>query len=247
MDKWFRDIAAQFALPAPMARQLRDVGYVVLESAVPSSQCKPLAEAYDAAVLAAHPDDVSVKDSTRVHDFVNRGPAFDDMYLYGPLLAACCCLLARPFKLSSLLARTLEPGAPVQELHQDFKPYDEGLPMVGFIVMVDEFRHDNGATRFMPGSHLTRGFADEAMNQATIAQDEVLACGQAGDMIIYNGSVWHSHTANRSTKPRRSLQGAYIRREDQAAINQAARLRPETLARISPLAKYLLDVVEKET
>lgn len=246
MDKWFCDIAVKYALPAPVARQLRDVGYVVMKEAVPLSQCSQLAEAYDKAVSTAHPDDVSRRSSTRVQDFVNRGPAFDALYLYGPLLAACCSIIGRPFKLSSLLARTLEPGAPVQPLHQDYEPYDDGWPMVGFIVMVDDFRPENGATRFVPGSHLTRQVLDQTMNMSVTDNDEALACGQAGDMILYNGSIWHGHTANRAAMLRRSIQGAYIRREDQAAINQAARIRPETLARISPLAKYLLDVKEQE-
>jgi hypothetical protein len=243
MDNWFTTIAAKPDLPEKAAQQLRDVGYVIIEGAVPQSQCASLAAAYDAAVLAAHPDDVSVKSSTRVHDFVNRGTAFDELYLYPPLLAACCRVLARPFKLSTMLARTLEPGAPVQSLHADFKRYDDGWPMVGFIMMVDDFRHDNGTTRFVPGSHVATQGPRDAMEADTAAYDgEVLACGQAGAMIIYNGSIWHGHTANRSTQPRRSIQGAFIRREDQAAINQAARIRPETLERIGALAKYLLDL-----
>jgi ectoine hydroxylase-related dioxygenase (phytanoyl-CoA dioxygenase family) len=61
-------------------------------------------------------------------------------------------------------------------------------------------------------------------------------------VIVYNGSVWHGHAANSTDKPRRSIQGAYIRREAQSGINLPARMRPETLARISPLAKYVLAV-----
>ena len=67
------------------------------------------------------------------------------------------------------------------------------------------------------------------------------ACGPAGSIIIYNGSVWHGWTANRSAQPRRSIQGAFIRREAQSGVELHARMRPETLARIGPLAKYLLD------
>jgi ectoine hydroxylase-related dioxygenase (phytanoyl-CoA dioxygenase family) len=61
-------------------------------------------------------------------------------------------------------------------------------------------------------------------------------------VILYNGSVWHGHTANRSGAPRRSIQGAYIRRDAEPAIDQAARILPQTGARIGPLAEYLLAV-----
>ena len=88
-DKWFRRIAAESGLPEDVARQLRDVGFVVIESPEVHDKCARLSAAYDAAVLAAHPDDVHIRSSTRISDFVNRGPEFDRLYIYGPLLAAC--------------------------------------------------------------------------------------------------------------------------------------------------------------
>lgn len=48
--------------------------------------------------------------------------------------------------------------------------------------------------------------------------------------------------ANSSDEPHRSIQGAYIQREAQSGVNLPERMRPETLARISPLAKYVLAV-----
>jgi len=59
---------------------------------------------------------------------------------------------------------------------------------------------------------------------------------------MYNGSVWHGHSANLTGEPRRSIQGAYIRRDAESGFIQAARLRKETLPRIGPLAKYFLAV-----
>jgi ectoine hydroxylase-related dioxygenase (phytanoyl-CoA dioxygenase family) len=247
-DEWFKEIAAQSELEEDLARQLLELGYVVIPGPVSQARCAQLAEAYDAAVLAAHPDDVSVRNSTRVHDFVNRGPDFDEFYVYGPILAACCRIIARPFKLSSMLARTLEPGAAAQALHVDFKRQGNGWPMVGFIFMVDEFRSDNGATRFVPGSHLAPNLPADVLKNATADYEgQVLACGPAGSIIIYNGSAWHGHTANRSANRRRSIQGAFIRRDAQSGGNLPARMRPETLARIGPLAKYLLDVNANQT
>jgi ectoine hydroxylase-related dioxygenase (phytanoyl-CoA dioxygenase family) len=61
-------------------------------------------------------------------------------------------------------------------------------------------------------------------------------------VVIYNGSIWHGHAANLSDESRRSIQGAYIRRDAPSGVDLPARMRPETLARISPLAKYLLAV-----
>jgi hypothetical protein len=243
MNDWYRVIAAESELPPDAARQLCDDGFVVMPGPVLHGGCARLSEAYDEAVSTADPADVSIRSSTRVSDFVNRGPDFDGIYTYGPVLAAGCRIIGRPFKLSTMHARTLEPGAPAQPLHVDVKREADGWPLVGFILMVDEFHPENGATRFVPGSHLLSREPGEVMKDATDAwEGEVLACGPAGSIIIFNGSVWHGHTANRSAGRRRSIEGALIPREARAAVNQAARIRPETFQRIGDLAKYVLDV-----
>lgn len=119
--------------------------------------------------------------------------------------------------------------------------------MVGFIFMLDEFRLDNGATRFVPASHNLPASPEEVMADTTADYEgQVLACGPTGSMIIYNGSTWHGHSANQSASPRRSVQGALIRRDAQAAHDQRARIRPETFSRIGDLAKYLLDVAPQD-
>jgi hypothetical protein len=242
MDGWYSLIAAESELPPDAARQLREIGFVVMPGPEIPGGWARLSQAYDCAVLTANPRDVSIRSSTRVHDFVNRGPEFDGLYVYRPVLAACCRIIGRPFKLSTMLARTLEPGAPAQPLHVDVKRGADGWPLVGFIVMVDAFDAENGATRFVPGSHLWPHEPDESNDGARAAGDEVLACGPVGSVIIFNGSAWHGHSANRSIRRRRSVQGAFVPREARAAIDQASRMRPETFERIGDLAKYVLDI-----
>ena len=57
---------------------------------------------------------MSIRSSTRVSDFVNRGPEFDGIYVYPPVLAACCQIIGRPFKLSTMLANEQKEHALVQ-------------------------------------------------------------------------------------------------------------------------------------
>src|SRR5580700_6475357 len=212
-NDWFSVIAAGAELSAGAAQALDDVGFVVIPGPVAIEGLAVLAEAYNAAVASAGSEDVAHGSSTtRVHDFVNRGPEFDGLYVYQPVLEACSRIIARPFRLSAMLARTLRPHTQAQALHVDFKRDADGWAMVGFILMVDEFRSDNGATRFVPGSHQWSTIPGNLMNDRKADHEgQVLACGPAGSLIIYNGSVWHGHTANSSGEPRRSIQGAYIR------------------------------------
>jgi hypothetical protein len=104
-----------------------------------------LARAYDAAVASATGDDVKVgSTTTRVTDFVNRGPDFESLYVFPPLLEACCRVIGRPFKLSSFHARTLRPHAPNQDLHVDVRRDSADWPLLGFLLMIDPFCSDNG-------------------------------------------------------------------------------------------------------
>jgi ectoine hydroxylase-related dioxygenase (phytanoyl-CoA dioxygenase family) len=214
----------------------------VLPRLVPPDRMTALTSAYTAAVSSASAQDVRVgSTSTRVSDFVNRGAAFDELYMFPPLLEACCRVIGQPFKLSSLQARTLRPHTPAQELHVDVLRNSADWPLLGFILMVDEFRQENGATRFVPGSHQWLRVPAGSMSELQADRDDqVLACGLPGSLIIFNGSAWHGHSANTSDAPRRSLQGAFIPRGGRAATDFAARMQPSTRARLSPLARHVL-------
>ena len=52
--------------------------------------------------------------------------------------------------------------------------------------------------------------------------------------------VWHGHSANTSSHPRRSLQGAYIPSAAPAATDFASRMRPKTFASLQPTARQVL-------
>ena len=247
-DDWHSIIAAEsHHLPPDAARQLREIGFIVMPGPAIQGGSERLSDAYDRAVARADPADVHIGRSgysTRINDFVNRGPVFDGIYIYQPLLAACCQIIGAPFKLSGMRARTLNPGALAEGLHVDVKHRANGWPLVGCIVMVDAFNADNGATRFVPGSHLQSRDPGEVMNNPQDTHDkQVLACGPAGSIIIFNASAWHSHGANRSDRPRRSIQAHFVPREAQASpADHFGRMRPETLQRIGDLAKYVLNV-----
>jgi hypothetical protein len=242
MLDWFNTLAAGHELPAHAALELEELGFVVLPGVVAAGSMERLTTAYAEAVSSATGDDIRVgSTSTKVSDFVNRGAAFDNLYLFPPLLEACCQVIGAPFKLSSLHARTLRPGAHVQELHVDVPRNSADWPLLGFILMVDDFRPDNGTTRFVPGSHRWLATPEDTMSDVRTAHEaEVLACGAAGSLLVFNGSTWHGHTANASDRPRRSIQGAFIPRAGRAATDFATRMQPETRARLSSLAHTVL-------
>lgn len=232
-------IAKECQLPPDAAEQLSTEGFIVLRGPSVPGGIKQLQAAYDASIATADAADVRVASSVRVTDFVNRSAEFDSIYIYPPLLAACCLIIGRPFKLSGTCARTLNPGTRAQQLHVDVEYGADDWPLVGYIWMIDEFNAENGATQFVPGSHRRRcGPNKDAASSDTVT----LACGPAGSLIVFDASVWHGHTANCSAHPRRSVQGHFVARDARSAIDYRARIRPETLTRVGELARYLLDV-----
>src|SRR5262249_15443178 len=151
---WFSTLAAGSELPMDAASELHERGFVVLPGLLPSERMERLVVAYTRAVESATGDDVRVGSaSTRVHDFVIRGAEFAALYVFPGLREACCGVIGGPFKLSSLHARTLRACSPAEDLHVDVRRDSADWPLLSFILMIDEFRPDNGATRFVPGSH----------------------------------------------------------------------------------------------
>jgi ectoine hydroxylase-related dioxygenase (phytanoyl-CoA dioxygenase family) len=244
MQDWFDIIGSSCELPTSAMQSLRDFGFVVIPGPLAAERLAQLTVAYDSAVVAANGDDIKIgSTTTRIRDFVNRGSEFDDLYIYQPVLEACCRIIEQPFRLSTMHARTVRPRSQAQALHVDYARDTIGWTMIGFIFMVDDFRSDNGATRFIPASHRWPTASDQLINDSLAdCEDQILACGPAGSMIIYNGAVLHGHSANSSDEMRRSIQGAYIRREAWSGENLPERMCADTHARIGPIARYVLAV-----
>jgi hypothetical protein len=237
-------LAAGNGLSSVAVSDLHERGFVVLPGPVESADMERVAIVYDAMLASASAHDVHAgRTTTRVDDFVNRGDAFDALYVFPPLLEACCRTIGGDFKLSSLHARTLHPHTPAQELHVDVDRASADWPLVGFILMIDEFRPDNGATRFVPGSHRWSNTPEAVVTDRRAEYDgQLLATGPAGSLVVFNGSTWHGHTANTSDRPRRSLQGAFIPRTGRAATDFSGRMRSGTRERLGAVARYVLSL-----
>jgi ectoine hydroxylase-related dioxygenase (phytanoyl-CoA dioxygenase family) len=191
--------------------ELEAHGFTVVPGPFAKHDMTAVAEAYDRAVLSAPPETVRLSSSLRVSGFLARDPLFEFIAAFEPLLTACRAVIGKPFALSSMNARTVLPGATAQPLHADVRRTENTWPLLSYILMIDPFTAENGATRFVPGSHRDDRNPGEVMPDPSSRHErELLACGDAGSMIIFHASVWHGFTANRSPAPRRSVQGAFI-------------------------------------
>ena len=185
-----------------------------------------------------------VKGARRLADLVNKGKVFDKMYLDPMLLTTVYSVLQQPFKLSSLNGHEPEKCFGKQELHADWpKANDGSYYVVNSIWMLDDFSISNGATRVIPKSHKILGkVEDHIKDRLADHPDEVHIEGNAGDLIIFNGHLWHGCSTNKTGKHRRAFHCYFTSRNQPQQTDQRKFIREDTEKRLSPLAKYILDI-----
>ena len=226
-------------------------GYCVFHNIVNPEWLTQLQSTFDAihtregagAGLEVHQE----KGTRRIADLVNKGACYDRVWMHPKILAATYHILKRDFKLLSLNGRDAVPGEGAQALHSDTTPRKElGAPFTlsNALWMVDDFTPDNGATRIVPRSHHWFGVPTDTMSDGNQPHpQEKLLVAPAGSVALINGNLWHGGTINRSGARRRVYHCAYIGREiPQFQMSQREYVRKTTYDRITPAARYILDV-----
>lgn len=112
------------------------------------------------------------------------------------------------------------PGAGAQELHSDLWEFlhdphgqvnvrDLPPPWITVNYMIDDFRPDNGPTKFVPGTQRTRHPAPLPENEPSYMK-EAQVIAPAGTAVIRDARTWHGATANSSQERRVMVGWAYF-------------------------------------
>jgi ectoine hydroxylase-related dioxygenase (phytanoyl-CoA dioxygenase family) len=102
--------------------------------------------------------------------------------------------------------------------------------------MVDDFTPQNGATRIMPRSHLTRRKPTWARGDQ---ENEVALTAPAGSAAIWLGSTWHRAGPNSTERPRRAVISFYQCSWIKPFSEYRGAITAEMAARMSPAVRYL--------
>jgi ectoine hydroxylase-related dioxygenase (phytanoyl-CoA dioxygenase family) len=136
----------------------------------------------------------------RVYALFAKTRLFDQAAI-DPLLADVLDRVLGPHQLSAPVGIRIGPGEKAQTLHRDdgIYPVPEPHPplVVNTMWPLDEFTAENGATRFIPGSHAwvpgRTPTPDDRVEQAVMSP---------GSVLFYLGSLWHGGGANQTSQPR---------------------------------------------
>ena len=182
--------------------------------------------------------------ATMLMDVVSEGEVFERMYTHPRLLAAVHRILRSELILHSVNTRTTLPGTGRQHLHSDVgaRVPAEPFRLVNSAWLLDPFTEENGPTRLVPGSHELPGAPRDYVDPWADHPDQITVHAPAGSVFVFNCNLWHSSTVNRSGAPRRVVHCATGRRDFEQSPVQREVIRKSTWDRLSPAARYLLDV-----
>ena len=125
----------------------------------------------------------------------------------------------------------------VGRIHRDLRSFSGGLHLMAqWLVMLDDFTEENGATYLLSGSHRL----PDPPAQDDFFRDATRAVGRAGSIVVFDSNLWHAAGVNRSRGPRRALTLAFTRPFMKQQLDYPRALGYERGESLSPSLRQLL-------
>lgn len=229
-------------------QQLDEIGYLVLEDFMGSQMLAALREAVERCFSEegeqAGAEFKQEPGCQRLANLVDKGDIFRNIIAMPQVLERVRYVLGPGIKLSSLNARSVNPGgAGRQPLHADMSALadEQGFWVCNTVWMLDDYTADNGALRVVPGSHRWGRLPQQELAEPLASHpQETLVTGRAGSVVVMNAHLWHGGLDNQTNRSRTSLHAFYCRRDKPQQQYQKRLLRPEVQQNLSPLLRELL-------
>src|ERR1700683_3659981 len=176
-----------FVMTAEQIRQLQVEGYLILPGVIAAAWLEAL-RAAAARQLELEGENAGAEfrkeeNAQRLANLVDKGHVFQQVIVHSELLEAAQAVLGPDFKLGSLNYRAAEPlSDSAQPLHCDMGllPDAKGNAVFNSIWLLDDFTPENGATRFVPGSHVSGKLPQQALSDPWSAHPEARVARGAG-------------------------------------------------------------------
>ncbi len=128
--------------------------------------------------------------------------------IISPLLKKGSYLNNEPFYLNNISARSPMKGNKGQQLHLDSNLAGSNYCMTMNVMWyLDDYNLQDGTTRIVPKSHKFQKYAKNGKRY----KNEILLNGKAGDVLIFNGNLWHGGSSKSSDNTRWALILGYSR------------------------------------
>ena len=224
----------------PIVAALQGSGYAVVEGVLSPDQVATT-RAELQVVLDATPtgrNDFEGFSTRRIYRLFGKTRAFDDWAIH-PVVTGVLDAVLGPCQLSAPTGIEIGPGQPAQVLHRDDSIYPlpdpHGDVVLNTMWALDDFTHENGATRIVEGSHRW------VRTRQPGPEDPIIeATMPAGSVIFYIGSLLHGGGANRTDRPRLGVILEYVAGWLRPQENHVIGVPPELVATLPERLQELL-------
>jgi ectoine hydroxylase-related dioxygenase (phytanoyl-CoA dioxygenase family) len=178
-------------------------------------------------------------DKGMVHNCMFRGEAMLSLLDHPVMNKYVKKLLAPSCIVYAYQSSTLFPGRGNYgtRVHVDSPRFiKDYLTNIGIIFPLDDFTHQNGATRYLPRSQLESSLP----NLTTFNENARAVECRAGDMIIFNARLAHSAGVNRTKAPRYALTINFCRCYMRQRFDFARMISPQQLQSLGENGKRLI-------
>jgi hypothetical protein len=184
--------------------------------------------------------------NVRVFNLIDLDPLFAKMIEHPVADRVVSAFLGDNYIVSNFTANIARPGSGSMFMHSDQslvapEPWREPWS-INIIWSLCDLRKENGATLYVPGSHLWSNKADVPAD----IQDRLVPFeAPAGSVVAMEGRVWHTSGSNvTQDEDRPLLFGYYSKPFVRPQVNHPVTLRPAVQSAFSPLMRYRLGLEE---
>src|SRR4051794_1484484 len=175
----------------------------------------------------------------RIYNLLVHGDLYEQIPVHPHVLPVVEGVLDHGCLVSSLSSIAIGPGETAQPIHADDQlipiPKPHPPTVCNTMWALTDFTEANGATRIIPGSHLS----DHSPNYGE-QYDSIAAEMPKGSVLVWHGSLWHGGGANETDERRVGIAmnycAGYIRQQE----NQQLGIPTETARRFSPRLRELV-------
>src|SRR5690348_15571962 len=224
-------------------KRIAEQGYTIVENAIEPD----LVDALNDDLLRLErffdvqpsPNSFEGHHTIRIYNLLAYGRLYEQVPVHRNVLPIIDGVLDPGCLISSLSSISILPGETAQPIHADDQliPLDKPhRPTVcNSMWALTDFTEANGATRIIPGSHLS-----DQNPEYGKPYDSIAAEMPKGSVLVWHGSLWHGGGANQTDERRVGIAmnycAGYIRQQE----NQQLGIPKEVAQRFSPRLRQLV-------
>lgn len=223
-------------------QQIRRDGFAVVGPVIGQTAADAMRQALQAAVdddLASWADNPWYKDHWMVHNLMMHDPLFLE-FLENPLMHDYLSRLLSPSCIVyAYTSSSLPPKGHnfSRRVHVDAQAESvDYITNVGVLVALDDFSDDNGATYFLPGSHLSL----QVPTEDAFFDKAVRVYPKAGEAVIFNARTYHYGGVNSTEQARHAITINACRHWMKQRFDYPRMLGEHRLQRLGPMGRRFI-------